>query len=149
MGDESLEPVRRLARHYADMAVSADPHTDSAEGNDLEPILADDEIPDLECRGHGIDAPVLCWPCYRDPHWFRTHQREFPRLLDPSYRWRWSEVAVGKPILEQAKRRDVVHPVDGGKRLWRTDAAAWDMLQQVTSEHSPEKNHQATMDIYR
>jgi len=51
---------------YDKMAVPAEAHNDGGEGGDLEPILDDDEVLDLECRCDEIDAPVPCWPCYRD-----------------------------------------------------------------------------------
>ncbi|SFC75144.1 hypothetical protein SAMN05444422_12026 [Halobiforma haloterrestris] len=97
-----------------------------------------------------MSSNPACYDNRSDPHWFRAHQRELSKLPDPSCRWRWSEVSVGKPILEQAKRRGVIRPVGGGKRLWRTDAAAWDMLRQLTNDkNGPEMDHQATMGIYQ
>ena len=51
---------------YDEMGVTAEAHNDDGGGDDLEPILEDDDVLDLECRCHEIDAPVPCWPCIRD-----------------------------------------------------------------------------------
>ncbi|WP_049923915.1 hypothetical protein [Halopiger djelfimassiliensis] len=50
---------------YDEMDVPAETHTGGGD-DDLEPILEDDDVLDLECRCHEIDAPVPCWPCIRD-----------------------------------------------------------------------------------
>lgn len=81
-----------------------------------------------------------------DPHWFRAHHRVLSKLPDPSCRW--SEADVGKSLLEQAKRRGVIAPI-GNRRLWKTNAAAWDMVLEITNDNGPEPQEQTIIRTYR
>lgn len=69
-----------------------------------------------------------------DPHWFRAHLQELQKLSAPNCVWQWSEIDVGKPLLEQAWRRDVIQRVDKQDRMWAVRVDAQKMISHFTND---------------